>query len=168
MERLAVIGAGAWGTALATVLARNGRKVTLWAREAEVVEAVAQRRENPLFLPGIDLDPSLGATGDLAAAVRGAEGVLLAVPAQHLRGVAAALQPHLAAGTPILLCAKGIEEGTLALMTEVAGEALPEAPCAVLSGPTFAIEVARGLPTAVTVAAAVAVISLPKLFSLFI
>jgi glycerol-3-phosphate dehydrogenase (NAD(P)+) len=153
LRRIAVIGGGAWGTALAETLRRAGREVMLWAREAEVIAAVNQRHENPLFLPGIRLDRTIVATGDIIEATRGADAALLAVPAQHLRGVATTLGAALAPGMPVLLCAKGIEATTLELMTEVAGETMPTASLAVLSGPTFAIEVARGLPTAVTVAA---------------
>jgi glycerol-3-phosphate dehydrogenase (NAD(P)+) len=125
----------------------------LWAREAEVVEAINREHANPLFLPGFALDPALRATGDLAE-VAAADALLLVVPAQHLRKVATALAPHLRAGVPVVLCAKGIEQGSGAMMSEVAAETLPGQPLAVLSGPTFAIEVARGLPTAVTLACA--------------
>src|SRR6476659_708804 len=112
MKRIAVIGGGAWGTALAHTLARPGRDVALWVREEEVRRAVAETRENRLFLPGVALDPSVAPTTDLAEATAGAEAVLLVVPAQHLRAVAAALAPLLPAGRPVLLCAKGIEEGS--------------------------------------------------------
>ena len=151
MQRLLVVGGGAWGTALAITAHRAGREVTLWAREHEVVAAIETSRENRLFLPGIAIDPAVRATGDLESAAS-ADAVLLVAPAQHLRSVAAELAPHLGGGRPVLLCAKGIEEKTLALMTEVAAECLPDSSLAVLSGPTFAIEVARGLPTAVTLA----------------
>jgi len=150
---VAVIGAGAWGTALAMVAARAGAAVTLWARRPEVASEIAATHANAGLLPGVVLDPAIVSTADLAQAAQ-AGAVLLAVPAQHLRGVAAALAPHLPAATPVVLCAKGIERGTLKLMTEVASEALPGRPLAVLSGPTFATEVARGLPAAVTLAAA--------------
>ena len=153
MQRIGIIGGGAWGTGLAVTARRAGRDVVLWAREAEVVAAVNGRHKNPLFLPGIALDPDIVATGELAAAAA-ADAVLLVVPAQHLRSIAAALAPVLPAGTPVVLCAKGIESGTGAMMSEIAGELLPQAPLAVLSGPTFAGEVARGLPTAVTLATA--------------
>src|SRR3954447_14342110 len=153
MRRIAVVGGGAWGTALAHTLARAGRAITLWVREEEVRRAIVETRENRLFLPGVALDPGVAATSELAAAAAGAEALLLVVPAQHLRRVAAALAPLVPAGLPVLLCAKGIEEGSLLLMTEVAAAVLPQARRAVLSGPTFAIEVARGLPTAVTIAA---------------
>ena len=152
-ERVAVIGAGAWGTALALLARRAGRACTLWAHQPEVAKTIAKRHANPDFLPGIDLDRAIAATGDLARAVTGAGAIVLAVPAQFLRGVAAALRPHAPAGAPVLVCAKGIERGTLKLMSEVVEEAMLAAPLAVLSGPTFAAEVARGLPTAVTLAA---------------
>jgi glycerol-3-phosphate dehydrogenase (NAD(P)+) len=151
MQRIGIIGGGAWGTALAVTARRAGRDVTLWARESEVVAAVNQGHENPLFLPGIPLDPAIAATAELADAAA-ADAVLLVVPAQHLRAAARGLAPALPPGTPVLLCAKGIEEGTGAMMSEIAAAALPGTPLAVLSGPTFAGEVARGLPTAVTLA----------------
>ncbi len=153
MNRIAIIGAGAWGTALALVARRAGRDVVLWAFEPEVVEAVNGSHENPDFLPGVPLDPGIAATGDLTAALDGAELVLMATPAGHLRAVSAAAAGHVAPGTPVVSCAKGIEQGTLALMTEVLGETMPGGRRAVLSGPTFAAEVARRLPTAVTLAA---------------
>ena len=153
MERIGIIGGGAWGTALGQSLARAGRTVMLWAHGPETVAAINGAHENTLFLPGVALDPALHATVDLAEAAA-AEAVLLAVPAQHLRAIAARLRPVLAPGVAAVICAKGIELTTGALMTEVAAEALPHAPLAVLSGPTFAAEVARGLPTAVTLATA--------------
>jgi glycerol-3-phosphate dehydrogenase (NAD(P)+) len=151
IDRIGILGAGAWGTALAQVAARAGRPTVLWAREPEVAEAVARTRENPVFLPGVRLDPAIAATVsmvDLAAC----DAILLAVPAQHLRATTAALDAALGEARPaVVICAKGIESGG-ALMTEVAAETLPGCPQAVLSGPTFAREVARGLPTAVTLA----------------
>lgn len=152
MNRLAVIGGGAWGTALACVAVRAGCTVTLSARDPDVVAAIEQRRENPLYLPGIALEPAIRATGDHAAALGGAEAALVAVPAQFVRGVLTRLAPVLPAGTPLLLCAKGIEAESLQTMSEVAAEAAPASPAAVLSGPSFAAEVARGLPAAVTIA----------------
>jgi glycerol-3-phosphate dehydrogenase (NAD(P)+) len=146
-----VIGGGAWGTGLAQVCARAGLKTTLWAREAEAVEQINTAHENRMFLPGVPLETSIRATTDLSEAAKG--DLLLAVaPAQHLRAALAALHAHVGAGTPLILCAKGIEQGTLKLMTAVAAETLPGARRAVLSGPSFAGEVARGLPTAVTLA----------------
>ncbi|MGH7015160.1 MAG: NAD(P)H-dependent glycerol-3-phosphate dehydrogenase [Stellaceae bacterium] len=151
MQTFGIIGGGAWGTALAQVLRRAGHDVVLWAREAEVVVAVAAG-ENPLFLPGFKLERGIRATGDLAVATR-ADAVLLAPPAQYLRDIATRLAPNLSTNVPLVLCTKGIEEKTGALMSEIAAAAAPNAPLAVLSGPTFAHEVASGLPTAVTLAA---------------
>jgi glycerol-3-phosphate dehydrogenase (NAD(P)+) len=152
-EHIGVVGAGAWGTALAQVAARAGRRVSLWARETEVVDAVNGRRENTVFLPGIALDPAIRATCNLAETAA-ADALLMVTPAQHMRAVCGGLAPSLGNGTPVLLCAKGIEQGTMKLLTEVLAEALPMALPAVLSGPSFAAEVARGLPTAVTLACA--------------
>jgi glycerol-3-phosphate dehydrogenase (NAD(P)+) len=146
-----VIGAGAWGTALAQVCRRAGLVTTLWAREAEVAEAINVTRTNPLFLPGVTLDEDISAVTELAP-VAGADLILAVVPAQHMRAMLTELSPHLRAGTPVVLCAKGIEQGTLKLMSEVLADAAPQAAPAVLSGPSFAGEVARGLPTAVTLA----------------
>jgi len=151
MDRFGIIGAGAWGTALATIARRARRDVVIWAREAEVVAAINERHENPLFLPDILLDHDIRATAELAEAAR-ADALLLVVPAQHLRAIALSLADHVAKDTPLVICAKGIEQGSGKLMTEVADETLPGRPLAVLSGPTFAGEVARGLPTAVTLA----------------
>jgi len=154
MTKLSVIGAGAWGTALACVGRRAGHDVTLWAREEAVVAAVNAGEGNPLFLPGFPLEEGIKATGDMAAAVKGADAVLLVIPSQFLRAGAESMRSHLADGTPAVICAKGIEHGTSALMTEVVEDALPQARLAVLSGPTFAREVAQDLPTAVTLACA--------------
>ncbi|HYE00862.1 MAG TPA: NAD(P)H-dependent glycerol-3-phosphate dehydrogenase [Alphaproteobacteria bacterium] len=154
IRRIAVIGGGAWGTALAQVARTAGRDVVLWARDAAVVEAVNARHENPSRLPGVPLDPAIGATTDMAAALAGADAVLLVCPAQALRGVAGQMAPHLAPGLPVVLCAKGIEIESGLTLVEVLAEALPGARPAVLSGPTFAAEVARGQPTAVTLACA--------------
>jgi glycerol-3-phosphate dehydrogenase (NAD(P)+) len=152
-QSIGVIGGGAWGTALAGIVAAGGAGTILWAHEAEVVSAINDTQRNPLFLPDIALDPSIRATADMAA-LTAADVILLVVPAQHLRIVAASLSAHLRAGTPVVICAKGIEQQTGLLMSEVAAEILPDAPLAVLSGPTFAGEVARGLPTAITLACA--------------
>jgi glycerol-3-phosphate dehydrogenase (NAD(P)+) len=146
-----VIGGGAWGTALAQVCARAGLDTTLWAREPEVVEAINSTRENAPFLPGVALDSRVRATANMADLA--SSGLVLAVaPAQHLRAALSAFAPYAPDGLPILLCAKGVERGSLKLMTQVAAEAIPQARLAVLSGPSFAGEVARGLPTAVTLA----------------
>jgi glycerol-3-phosphate dehydrogenase (NAD(P)+) len=149
-QSVAVIGAGAWGTALAGVAARAGRDVTLWARDAAAAAAMTASRENPR-LPGVLLDARIAATGDLGIAVR-ADIILLVVPAQNLRAAATALAPRLRAKTPVIACAKGIERGTHHFMTEVIAQAAPLAEPAILSGPSFASDVARGLPTAVTLA----------------
>ncbi|MBK1697024.1 NAD(P)H-dependent glycerol-3-phosphate dehydrogenase [Rhodovibrio salinarum] len=152
MQRFAVIGGGAWGTGLAQALVRAGREVTLWVREREVAEEIAETGENRTFLPDIPLSSEIWATPDLEEAVDGAQALLLAVPAQHLRAMARALRPNLGPEVPLVICAKGIEDGTLALMSEVLEAELPGWPLAVLSGPTFAVEVARGQPAAVTLA----------------
>ncbi len=149
-QSVSIIGAGAWGTALATVAARAGRDVTLYARDAAHAAHIAAARENPR-LPGIKL-ANIKITNDLALAGR-ADIVLIAAPAQHLRGAANALAPHLREDTPVIACAKGIEHGTREFMTEVIAQAAPGAIPAILSGPSFADDVARGLPTAVTLAA---------------
>ncbi|MCA9267753.1 MAG: NAD(P)-dependent glycerol-3-phosphate dehydrogenase, partial [Planctomycetales bacterium] len=151
MAKVGVIGGGAWGTALAVTAARAGHDVTLWAREAEVVAAVNDTHVNSLFLPEVKLDPAIVATGDLAV-VSTCELILLVPPAQHLRAVATAIKPHLTPTIPLIICAKGIELSTCALMTDVVADVLPGAPRLVLSGPTFAKDVALGLPTAVTLA----------------
>ncbi|HEY0053069.1 MAG TPA: NAD(P)H-dependent glycerol-3-phosphate dehydrogenase [Caulobacteraceae bacterium] len=148
-----VIGAGAWGTALAQVCARAGLDVRLHAREPEVVESIGARRVNEAFLPGVELDEGIAATGELAD-LASCDLILAVPPAQHLRATLTAFAPHARAGQPLVLCSKGIERGTLSLMTAVAAEVTPDAPVAVLSGPSFAGEVARGLPTAVTLACA--------------
>jgi glycerol-3-phosphate dehydrogenase (NAD(P)+) len=148
-----IVGGGAWGTALAQTAARAGLTPLLWAREPEVTDAINARHENPLFLPGVTLDAAVRATRDLAE-LAGSDFVMATTPAQHLRGALAAFAPHAPAGLPVLLCAKGVEAGSLKLMTEVLAETIPQAAPAVLSGPSFAAEVARGLPTAITLAAA--------------
>lgn len=149
--KLGVIGGGAWGTALAQLAAADGTDTLLWAREPEVVAGINARHENALFLPGVALSPAVRATGDLGA-LADCAALLLVTPAQHLRATLTALAGH--ALVPLILCAKGIEADTGLLMTEVAAAVLPGFPLAVLSGPTFAAEVARGLPTAVTLACA--------------
>jgi glycerol-3-phosphate dehydrogenase (NAD(P)+) len=149
---LAIIGGGAWGTALAMIARRAGSLPVLWARDPDVVAQINRQHQNPLFLPGVNLDPAITATTDMAFAAEGAEAALLVVPAQFLRGVIQVLGSHLRRGVPLLLCAKGIETSSLKLMSEVAAEILSGSPTAVLSGPTFAAEVAREMPTAVTIA----------------
>ena len=154
MERMSVIGGGAWGTALACILARPSREVRLWAREPEVVATINQDHENKLFLPGTKIESSISASGDLARVLARTEAVLMATPAQHLRRIAEEMRPVLPAGTPVVICAKGIEIESCALMSEAAAAAMPGARIAVLSGPTFAHEVAADLPTAITMACA--------------
>ncbi len=151
MRTVGVIGGGAWGTALAQVAARAGRDVILWAREPEVVASINADHENATFLKDVPLEPSIQATGALAE-LAAADLILAVPPAQHMRSTLTAFAPHTRAGLPILLCSKGVEQGSLKLMTEVLAETIPQAQAAVLSGPSFAGEVARGLPTAVTLA----------------
>jgi glycerol-3-phosphate dehydrogenase (NAD(P)+) len=146
-----VVGAGAWGTALAQLCARAGLGVTLWTREPALARSLAETGRNDLYLPGVTLAPAICATSDLAD-LSSADLILATTPAQHMRGVLAGLKPKLHAGAPVILCAKGVEQGSLKLMTQVLAEALPQARPAVLSGPSFAAEVAQGLPTAVTLA----------------
>ncbi len=150
-SHIAVLGAGAWGTALALAAHAAGRRTTLWVREADVLERLRAGGENR-FLPGVTLPKDLIVTGDLREAAQ-ADALLLVVPAQVLHGFADSLQPMLAPGKPLVICAKGIEKGSGKLVTEVLAEAAPEAAAAILSGPSFARDVARGLPTAVTIAA---------------
>jgi glycerol-3-phosphate dehydrogenase (NAD(P)+) len=150
-KSVGVIGAGAWGTALAGVAARAGREVVLYARSSEQAAQIAATRTSPK-LPGTRLDASIAVTDDIAVAAA-ADIILVATPAQHLRQAVAALAPHLVRATPVIACAKGIERGTHHFMTEVIAQAAPDAIPAILSGPSFADDVARGLPTAVTLAA---------------
>lgn len=145
--KIGVIGGGAWGTALAQVAARGG-PVTLWARESDVVDSINGAHENAMFLAGIPLSEAIRATGD-PGELAGMDALLVVAPAQHVRSV---LSGMAIGGTPLVLCAKGIEAGTRLLVGEVAHQVAPDAPIAVLSGPTFAHEVAKGLPTAVTLA----------------
>ncbi|RAI41368.1 NAD(P)H-dependent glycerol-3-phosphate dehydrogenase [Rhodoplanes roseus] len=150
-QRIAVVGAGAWGAALANVAARAGRSVVLIARDDTAAAAIRAAGASP-HLPDVALDPAIAiATG--AAAAAEADAVLLVVPAQAHGAVAATLAPVLRPGTPVVACAKGIERGTRRFMTEVIAGSLPAATPAILSGPSFAADVARGLPTAVTLAA---------------
>lgn len=145
-----VIGAGAWGTALAQMLASDGRDVLIWAREAELVAEINSARTNSLFLPSATLSDTIRATGDLGE-MAGLDALLVVTPAQHMGSVLAAMPEH---PRDLVLCSKGIEAGTGRLMNHVARDAAPGSAIAVLSGPTFAHEVAAGLPTAVTLACA--------------
>lgn len=151
MTRVAVLGGGAWGTALAQLCAAQGHGTAIWARDAGVVAAV-NAAHRAAALPDIPLDPRLTASTDMAV-LAGASLVLAVIPAQAARGVLERAAPHLDPGATVVLCQKGVERGTLALPTAVAGEAVPGHPLAVLTGPGFAADVARGLPTAVTIAA---------------
>lgn len=151
IDSVGVIGGGAWGTALAQTLRLAGRDVTLWAREREVVEDINERHVNSAFLPGVPLDTGLVAT-DRFSAVAGCDAILMVAPAQHLRAVSRELNALMRPGHPLVVCAKGIEQASGKLMGEVVAETAPEATLAVLSGPSFAIDVARGLPAALTIA----------------
>lgn len=152
INSFSVIGAGAWGTALAAVAARAGRQVVLQAREEQVVADVREKHENTLFLPNVKLDKTVAVTRDMKEAVSNAEAVLLVVPAQFLRATCRELRPYLKENTPAVICCKGIEQNSGALPGEILNRELPQAVCAVLSGPTFAHEVALGKPTALTLA----------------
>ena len=152
MERIGIIGAGAWGTALAATARRAGRDVVLWARDPDLAEGINLRNENRLYLPGVPLDPEIRATAEPAALAE-AEVLLMVAPAQHLRAVSARLADHIPEGRPVVVCAKGIEQVSGKLMTEVLAETLPGRPLAVLSGPNLATEIACGLPAATTLAA---------------
>ena len=151
LQSVAVIGGGAYGTALACAATRAGRQVTLYARSAETAAQMKATRQSPK-LAGVSLDASIDITADMAEAAH-ADVILLAVPSQNLREAATSLAPYLTPSTPVVACAKGIERGTHKFMTEVIAEAIPTAIPAILSGPNFADDVARGLPTAVTLAA---------------
>ncbi len=153
LTSVGIIGGGAWGTALAQTMRLAGRNTLLWAREPEVVQAINTRHENALFLPGIALDHGLTATGDIADIAK-LDIVLMVAPAQHVRAVATMLAPLIAPGKPLVLCAKGLEQATGTLLGEVVAATLPQASLAVLSGPSFAADVVRGLPAALTLACA--------------
>ena len=154
MAKFAVVGAGAWGTALAAHAARLGHAVTLWALEPEVAEEINTRHTNTIYLPDLPLPESLRASSDVATAVAGAEVVILVPPSSHLRSVSTKVAPALGPETLVVVATKGIEEGSLKLMSEVMAETVPAlgGRLAFLSGPSFAKEVARGLPTDVVVA----------------
>jgi len=151
-QRIGVLGAGAWGTALAVVAQRAGRDVVIWARETEVAEALSRGEGNPVYLPGLSL-PAIEASSDMAV-MAGVDAILAVVPAQFARPSYVTLDRHLTRPTPVALCAKGVEQSSLKLQTDVLADILPQARPSVLSGPSFASDVARGLPTAVTLASA--------------
>lgn len=150
--RIGVAGAGSWGTALADLLAAAGHRVTLWSRDADVAAAITERRENTVFLPGCQLAPSLTCTTDLGGAMAGAELVLSAVPSHATREVLGAVRPLVPEGVLLACATKGIETGTLLLMSDVAAEVMPAARFVALSGPSFALEVHQRQPTAVVAA----------------
>lgn len=152
MQKIAIIGAGAWGTALAQTLVGPEREVLIWAREPDVVSSINEKHENVPFLPGIKLDPSIIATDSLSRA-GACDMLLLVTPAQYVRPTMLALKDKITPDKPVVICAKGIELDTGLLMSQVADEAAPGATIAILTGPTFASEIARGMPSAVTVAA---------------
>lgn len=155
MSKVAVIGLGAWGTALAAHAARQGHDVTAWAHEPEVARDVNAQHENTVFLAGIKLPESVVASGDIAAVLRGAELVILVPPSRHMRAVSTLAAPHVPERAVVAVASKGIEEGTLDLMSEVLAETMPSVGpdrLCFLSGPSFAREVASGLPTDVVVA----------------
>ena len=151
--KVAVVGGGSWGTTVAAMTARRV-PTALWARRRAVVDAVNGRRENPDYLPGVELPASLTATDDLAEAVADAELVVMAVPSHGMRAVAGELAGCLAGAVPVLSLSKGLEQGTHLRMTEVLGEVLPGRPCGVLTGPNLAAEIAAGQPAATVVAMA--------------
>lgn len=149
---IAVIGAGAWGTALANAAARAGRETVLWEFDREHARALIETRTNERYLAGIPLEEAVTPTADIED-ISDADAVLMVVPSQAMRVAATGALRHLKSGIPVISCAKGIERGSLAFMSDVLRETLPDHPVAVLSGPSFAADVARGLPTAVTIAA---------------
>lgn len=149
---IAVLGGGAWGTALAVTMVRAGHTVRLWARDGGIVTAINERSENPRYLRDVVLDRGISATADFGRALDGADAVLSVIPTQATRAVLADAAPHMPANAPIVLAAKGIERTTGRRVSEIARDVLPATPIAALSGPSFATDVVRGLPTAVTVA----------------
>ncbi|HKD47306.1 MAG TPA: NAD(P)H-dependent glycerol-3-phosphate dehydrogenase [Rhizomicrobium sp.] len=157
-SRIAILGGGAWGTALAVAANAAGRTTLLWAREGDVIAGITRDHENKRFLPGVTLPENLAVTGDLKEAAQ-ADALLVTAPAQVLGDFARTLAPLVRPGTPLVICAKGIEKDTGRLVHEMVADAMPGASCAILSGPSFAREVAMGLPTAVTIAADAAVAS---------
>jgi len=158
MARVGIVGGGAFGTAMACVLRRADHEVLLWAREPEVVAAIDGEGVSTLFLPDVPIAAGIRATNDLGETVRGRDFLLTAVPAQHLREVTGRMRAGLREGTPVVSCSKGIERGSHALMPEVLAETLPQAVVAVLSGPSFAREIASDLPCGVVLACADAAI----------
>jgi len=151
MSRIGVVGAGAWGTALAVLAARRGDSVQMWTRRAELAVAVEAARQNSAYLPGVVLDPAIRISAK-AADLNDANPILVVTPAQHVRAILAELEPAIAADAVAVICSKGIELASGKLLSTVVSEVLPGRPLAVMTGPSFADEVARNRPTAVTVA----------------
>ncbi len=151
MKTIGIIGGGAWGTALAQAFAVSGKNVTIWAREEEMVSSINARHENTLFLPGIPLSQNIKATGNITEAAK-ADVLLVVTPAQYLRATIESLKADLNDTKPIVICAKGVEIKTGVLMSQIVEEVSPQSPIAILTGPTFASEIAKGLPSAVTIA----------------
>ena len=152
-ETISVLGGGAWGTALALAAARAGRKVVLWTRDTDHAEAMQRTRENAPRLPGIPLPETIRITASLKDAADSARAILLAVPAQSLRGVTEALSLVVKQGIPIIICAKGIDQRSGEFMSEIVTDTIRGAMPGILSGPSFAVDVAKGLPTAIVLAA---------------
>jgi glycerol-3-phosphate dehydrogenase (NAD(P)+) len=150
-QTIGVIGAGAWGTALAQTAAKAGRDVLIWSFEQDVADVINNKHENTIYLPDVALQPDITAVTAMAD-LDVCDAVLAVAPAQHLRGTLEKFAPFAKRGLPIILCAKGIEQSSLSMMTQVLAETIPSAIPAVLSGPSFAIDTAQGLPTAVTLA----------------
>ena len=152
-KSVGIIGGGAWGTALAQTMRLAGRETVLWAREPEVVKEMNERGTNSVFLPGVALDKVLRATENLAD-IAARDVVLMVAPAQHIRAVGLELAQHIVDNKPLVLCAKGLEQASGKLLGQVIAEVLPRVRLAVLSGPSFAADVVRGLPSALTLACA--------------
>jgi len=151
INQIGIVGGGAWGTALAQSCCRSGKEIVIWARENETVEDINSRHENRLYLPDVVLDSKIKATADLQI-IGCCDVILMVSPAQHVRAVCQQLTEFVSNQTPLVICSKGIEQSTGKLMSEVVAETLPQLQIAVLSGPTFAIEIARGLPAALSLA----------------
>jgi len=150
-QKIGIVGGGAWGTALAAAVCKSGRDALLWAYETETVKDVNTDHVNRTYLPDVPLDPSIRATGDMVE-IAAQDAILMVAPAQHTRKIASDLSGLLPEGRPVIMCSKGIEQKTASLMSQVLTETLPQAVPAILSGPSFASEVARGLPAALTLA----------------
>ncbi len=151
MKKIGIVGGGAWGTALAQCLAQSGKDVLVWAREGDVVQSINTTHENSVFLPGLKLHPDIRATKTMAD-LSPSDAVLIVTPAQHMRTTMATLKSVLKETIPLVICAKGVEIETGALLSNIAAEIFPKNPIAILTGPTFAAEIGRGLPSAVTLA----------------